>query len=145
MAHSFNTTSGRKTFGTFKPSLYASDYITNKKAKAVFCDSSVCPKGISESNLLLLKKSNYLKVYSCNDVNTANLNINLITKLNLNDVTVITPTTMDSTETNPYLVYTIDPSGSLFGNTICGENNYINYQEYNAAYTTSNPGYIDNL
>ena len=62
MAHSFNTTSGRKTFGTFKPSLYASDYITNKKAKAVFCDSSVCPKGISESNLLLLKNQNHLEL-----------------------------------------------------------------------------------
>ena len=31
----------------------------------------------------------------------------------------------------PYLVYNIDPSGNLFGNSICGINNYVRYMRYN--------------
>jgi hypothetical protein len=152
MAHSFKTTSGRNTFGTFKSKYRSSDYITNKKAQTIFCNSSICPKGLSYEQLLLFKKLKNLNNYDCNNVNSANLNINLITKLNLENVSVIknnvtdtSPTTIDSTTTNPYLKYTIDPNGSLFGNTICGENNYVNYQEYNPYYIMPNPGHINNL
>jgi hypothetical protein len=156
MAHSFKTNSGRSTFGTFKEPLDAGDYISNIKAKTTYCKPNICSSNGyvgSESNLLTLKKANNLAFYSCRNVNRANLNINLITKLNLNNVpvienmafespTVITPPTET---TNPYLYYTIDPCGNLFGNTTCGENNYINYQEYNLPYTTSNPSFINNL
>ena len=45
----------------------------------------------------------------------------------------------------PYLDYTIDPCGKLFGNTICGINNYQNYLQPNPHYKTKNPGHIDNL
>jgi hypothetical protein len=156
MAHSFKTNSGRNTFGTFKEPSDAGDYILNKKAKATYCKPNVCTSNKyvgSESNLLTLKKANYLAFYSCrNNINRANLNINLITKLNLNNVPVIenmsfeSPTTFSSTSTeNPYLYYTIDPSGNLFGNTTCGQNNYVNYQEYNLPYKTSNAGHINSL
>ena len=156
MAHSFKTNSGRSTFGTFREPLDAGDYISNKTAKTMYCKPNICTYNKyvgSESNLLTLKKANRLTFYSCRDVNKANLNINLITKLNLTDVPVIenmsfvSPTTIDvsNNTTNPYLYFTIDPSGNLFGNTICGESNYLYYQEYNPPYTTSNAGYINNL
>ena len=64
------------------------------------------------------------------------MNINLVTKLDLTDVPVIIdisgnyPAQLDVT-TIPYLDYTIDPSGNLFGNTICGTNNFQNYLQFN--------------
>ena len=37
---------------------------------------------------------------------------------------------MGNANTNyPYLTYDVDPSGNLFGNTICGINNFVNYME----------------
>jgi hypothetical protein len=156
MAHSFKTNSGRSTFGTFREPSDAGSYILNKKAKTIYCKPNICTnnKNVgSESNLLTLNRANRLTFYYCRDVNKSNLNINLITKLNLTDVPVIenmafeSPTTIDvsNNTTNPYLYYTIDPCGNLFGNTICGQSNYLNYQEYNVFYTTSNTGYISNL
>jgi hypothetical protein len=154
MAHSFKFIPARPTFGTFNESNDAGCYILNKKAKATFCAANNCrnnTKVNSQGNLLLLKNSNYLNFYkSTNNINPINLNINLITKLNLKDVPVIqsniypyeTPTsiTPNSDSSTIYLDYVIDPSGKLFGNTPCGYNNYLNYLEYNPPYTTYNPG-----
>ena len=69
---------------------------------------------------------------------------NLITKLDLTDVPVILPTTI-TTVTDPYKYYNIDPSGNLFGNTICGIDNWEKYMVYDASYNTLNPGHINNL
>jgi hypothetical protein len=63
--------------------------------------------------------------------NTANLNVNLLTALDLTNISVISsnnspyasPTPITTTAT-PYLDYQIDPSGNLFGNTNCGLLNY---------------------
>jgi hypothetical protein len=156
MKHSFKTSSGRPAFGVFNEPLEASEYIYNKKAKTTFCKANVCVpsrKVITESNLLLLKRSNYLSYYPYkNRINMANLNSNLITKLDLLDVPVIqsnnspfeVPTSLSSTST-PYLDYIIDPNGNLFGNSTCGINNYLNYRIYNPPYYTSNPSDINNL
>ena len=54
------------------------------------------------------------------------------------------PTTITTTAT-PFLDYNIDPSGNLFGNTICGINNWEKYLVYDASYNTVNPGHINNL
>jgi hypothetical protein len=138
MNHSLNTNSGKKTFGTFKESLNAGDYIYNKKAKTTFCSGNVCIPSRTvntQNNYLLLKRSNYLNYYAClNDFNTANLNVNLLTSLNLTNVPIIqnnnapyiSPTPI-LTSATPYLDYIIDPSGNLFGNTSCG---LLNYEQY---------------
>jgi hypothetical protein len=75
----------------------------------------------------------------------------LVTKLNLTNIPVIqqnkpytVPAYLNKTAI-PYLDYTIDPSGNLFGNTICGIDNFQNYLQYNPPYTTKNPGHINNL
>ena len=89
-----------RSFGTFYKSQTAGDYINNKKTKL------------------------YLHH---NTFNKTNLNRNLVTKLNLSNVTVIE----SIPPSEPYLAYNIDPDGELFGNSVCGLNNYVNYLEYN--------------
>jgi hypothetical protein len=155
MAHSFKTNSGNKAFGVFKESQEAGDYIHNKKAKATYCFANGCTTNVkvgSQSKKLLFDLSNKLIAYPClNSIDKANLYINLITKLDLKDVHVIAdfsgntvPTSIDP-NTYPYLTYNIDPSGNLFGNTVCGFNNYVNYMVYTLPETTTNPGHINNL
>ena len=143
MAHSFKSLSGNSAFGSFVEPLYAGEYIYNKKAKATYCVTNNCvpaTKVGSESNLLLYKRANVINNFPCrNVINKANLSINLITKMNLLGVPVLTdssgnvPTTISSDKT-----YNIDPSGNLFGNTICGINNYLHYLEYNRPYKAPN-------
>lgn len=150
MARSFNSSSAKNAFSAFFESQDAGDYILNKKAKASYCVANNCTPAVnvgSQGNLLLFNKSTQLSVYPCkNIINKSNLNINLITKLNLEDVPVIenmtnkdiptsiVPTSVaNASSTNyPYLTYNVDPSGNLFGNNVCGINNYLNYLEFNA-------------
>jgi len=147
---------GKNTFGVLKESQDAGQYILNKTATTSFCSPNVCVAGktvASQSSRLILRKANKIYFRACQDpYNTANLNINLVTKLNLTGVPVIqenaapynVPTTLDVTVA-PYLNYTIDPSGNLFGNTVCGEENFQNYLQFNPPYTTANPGFINRL
>ena len=136
----FKQNMGKNTFGVFKESQDAGQYILNKKAVASFCSPNICASNrvvLTQSNRLLLRNANKIYLGISNDsYNTTNLNINLITKLNLSDVPVIIdssnniPAQLDVTSI-PYLDYTIDPSGNLFGNTICGTENYQNYLQFN--------------
>ena len=156
MARPFkNSSSANKAFGVFSDSQNAGDYIYNKKSVARYCNANICTPSLtvgSQSNYLLFKRANRLRVYPClNSINKANLNINLITKLDLTGVPVIqdfsgniTPTTI-STEATPFTDYNIDPNGNLFGNTICGINNWEKYMVYDASYNTVNPGHINHL
>ena len=135
MANAFNTNSARSTFGVFKESQTAGDYVFKKKTKTTFCRPNKCVSCNSfntQSNLLLSKNYNSLNHQF---INTANLNVNLITELNLTGVNAFQTFDMSS---SPYYYYNIDPSGQLFGNTICGANNFLNYLEYNPPYKTSN-------
>ena len=155
MAHSFRSSSGKSTFGRFNEPIEAGEYIHNKKATTTFCAANKCVPSrttISQSNLLLLNRANKKKYYPCvNFFNKANLYVNLITKLNLQDVPVILdvsnneiPSTITTTSI-PFLDYKIDPDGLLFGNTICGLNNYVSFMVYNPVYKTQNTGEINNL
>ena len=144
-----NISSGKMAFGTFNNNQDYSSYNINKKAKNIYCNKNKCipRKHVnSQSEMLLFNRyniSNYydnLNTKNLDNLNTKNLNINLITKLDLTDVPVIqsnilgkpiiSPTPL-STTVIPYIVYTIDPSGNLFGNTVCGINNYEHYLVYN--------------
>ena len=164
MAYAFNISQpinpGREAFGVFKESQDAGEYILKKKAKTTFCKPNIC-KGYkkvgTQSNLLLLNKSNYLNFYANSSTlfNSSQLNSNLVTKLDLTGVPVIetfanppiTPAYIypPSTTQYPYLDYIIDPSGNLFGNTPCGIYNFLNYRVYNPPYNNPNPGHINNL
>ena len=145
---------GKNTFGVLKQSQDAGQYILNKTASTSFCSPNVCVPnraGLSQSSRLILRKANKIYFSRCQDpYNTANLNINLVTVLDLSGVPVIIdvsgnyPTNLDVTSI-PYLDYTIDPSGNLFGNTVCGADNFQNYLLFNPPYTTANPSHINRL
>ena len=137
MTHPFKNISGKSAFGSLIKPLDAGYYIYNKKAKTTYCITNSCipsTKVGSESNLLLYKRANIINNFPFKYViNKSNLEINLITKLNLTDVSVIAnssgnvPTTIIAGNLN----YNIDPNGNLFGNSICGINNYLHYLQYN--------------
>jgi hypothetical protein len=147
---------GKNTFGVLKESKDAGKYILNKTASTSFCAPNVCVAGrtvASQSSRLILRKANKIYFSRCQDpYNTANLNINLVTVLDLSGVPVIqesgtpysVPTTLN-VSVAPYLNYTIDPSGNLFGNTVCGTDNFQNYLVFNPPYTTANPGFINRV
>lgn len=136
----FNTYTGKNTFGVLKESQTSGEYTINKKASAGFCPPNVCVPSQSiatQSNRLLLKRANALYFSSChNPYNSANLNINLVTQLDLSGCRVIfdasnnTQPASLSVSSIPYLDYVIDPSGNLFGNTLCGATNFTEYLTY---------------
>jgi hypothetical protein len=87
-----------------------------------------------------------LRVYQCcskpcgnNNIDPDYLYVNLIKKMDLNGVDVVqtlfpitgpvTPTTINP-DVPFYLTYSIDPNGSLFGDTPCGINNYPHFMVY---------------
>ena len=108
MSRSFNSQLQiNNTFGTVKPNLYASDYIANKKAKAMYCNATATSiptnssisvsndKQInSQENLILFNNASQLKQQDASycdlyPFNTANLNINLYTTTDLSGVSVL--------------------------------------------------------
>ena len=151
----FNPYMGKNTFGVLKEPQDAGQYTLNKTAAASFCSPDLCVPSktvTTQSRRLILRKANKIYFSRCQDpYNTANLNINLVTVLDLSGVPVIqnninndVPTSL-VVPTTPYLNYTIDPSGNLFGNTVCGTDNFQNYLVFNPPYTTANPGHINSL
>lgn len=105
--------SANKAFGVFLESQNASEYIKHKKIK------------------IIKRNLNHLQF------NKSNLYINLITKLDLNDVYVISnfntnnhAVINDKNITSPYKYLNIDPNGILFGNTSCTINAYKNFLLY---------------
>lgn len=134
-----------RTFATFAENKSASDYIIKKKTISATCASSKCSvnnKFSSEQNKMTYKRLTNPTISIC--ANSTQLYINLLTKLDLSNVSVIedfsgnvVPSTIDASMNEPYLRYNIDPSGSLFGNNVCGINNYVNYMVYNANDTTT--------
>ena len=115
------------TFGVIKEPQEAGDYILNKKNKILKCNSE--NKKYTNKSISCILKPNY----------TYNLNMNLITKLDLKNISVIedistknSPTTIVYNNIPDfYNYYEIDPKGYLFGNTKCGINNYLSYLVYN--------------
>ena len=140
MAHSFKIIPSKSCFGDNKEPTVASDYIKNKKARATNCNSNVCIKkntGTYE-NYNLLHTAQQLDRYNCSlPFNKSNLNINLVTKLDTNNLCVLQDASggICTTRINPslkfYENYIIDPNGVLFGNTQCTINNYVNYMVNN--------------
>ena len=133
----FNTYMGKNTFGVLKEPIQAGDYTINRGALVGFCPPNICARnrtGVTQSNYLLLKRAKALYV---NDLyNPADLNMNLVTQLDLSGCSIILDNSGNLVPANlsitsiPYTDYTIDPSGVLFGNTICGATNFTEYLKY---------------
>lgn len=141
--YSGTTTYGTKTFGGFSESSHAGEYILNKKSQSIYCVPIQNIKPRTQGNLLLLKKLKCLQYQQIDNTKASkqDLNYGLITTIDLKNVNVIennntnaTPTPIDKNTTEPYLQYTIDKLGQLFGDTPCGLNNYENYRVYNGSF-----------
>ena len=146
MSRPFSNNSAKSSFAQVKESGDASAYTQTKKAKYTFCQPNICHpnKNVnSQSNLLLLRKTNALTFYHCDDFDKTQLFTNLYTKLDLSDLSGNTPIISDlsgntfpvtiDTSVTPFLKYNIDPNGVLFGNTLCGINNFLNYVSYDVS------------
>lgn len=131
--NAFNV-SAKPTFA----SVYSPEFCSNiiqKKKQATF-KSNVKPtqfKNAEERQMYLKNVANKCNNNVCNkniynntylfDNNKYNLQMNLVSYINMTNVNVLNTT---NASLIPY-GYTIDPSGQLFGNTACGINNYIDY------------------
>ena len=140
-SYSGKTSSGREAFGNFSTTNHAGDYIKNKKNRhTTICSKSTCVPKTSVANqgdYLLRKRAIYNYYNSDTDITQSiktDLQYGLVSKMVLSGISVIknnttgeSPTTLNPSVSTPYFQYTIDPSGNLFGNSICGINNFENY------------------
>jgi hypothetical protein len=141
MSRPFAKYPAKPAFAEINEPLEAGQYIQNKKTKYTFCFPNICHpnKNIySQSNLITLKTANKLLFHPNKNIfNPNQLYSNLYSELDLSgNIPVIGdlsgniyPTPI-STTVNPYLTYYIDLSGNLFGNTVCGINNFRRYIVY---------------
>jgi hypothetical protein len=136
-SYSGRTTLGKETFGQINPGTTSQDYTNTKHAKTVYCKPSRCVKVNNYQDVNALRTSYREKYFNNqNIINTQKNNLvsGLYTRLNLDNINVIANSTTNvcptpiSTSSTPYLDYTIDPSGNLFGNSPCELNNFINYK-----------------
>ena len=118
----------KPTFGTVRPLLYGSEYLNYKKAKTLHCD---CRKKNDYENYYLSFNRKLFR----NEINKTNLVYGLYSK---EDLKLVTPVSTNSLQPTPattinpsaipfYQYYIIDQKGELFGNTQCGENNFVDY------------------
>ena len=109
----------RPAFQSNKQILDSGDYIISKGSSNSFCNYSCRINrliGTNYNKLYALRNDSLRKRNICNpNLNNNDLNINLFTKMNLQDVTVINSKGI------------IDPYGVLFGNTECGMNNFVSF------------------
>jgi hypothetical protein len=147
MSNIFNLNSGKPAFGVFSEPQTSGDYLYNKKSKTLFCNlncNSIRDKKKislnSENNLLYKRALQLSNINKTNKSDKTNLNINLITKMDLQNIPIIqdmsskvTPSSINTTNI-PYLTYNIDPSGILFGNTVCGLYNYEKFIVYDISF-----------
>jgi hypothetical protein len=130
--------SAKQAFGHFREPLEANNHIYNKKTETIYCtkDCNLKTTDLKKNRVNSqgeLVWFNHSKQIFKKSINNANLNINLITELDLTNVPVITdlsgniPIVIDASETTPYLVYNEDPSGNLFGNSECDTTPFVDY------------------
>lgn len=140
--NTFQNIPAKSAFGNNLKTDDTGNYIQNKTAKATFCNSLKCPQTIkvkNQSELLMIRQARYLGNLRCQKpYDNLSLNSNLFSTMNLKPVCVINKldtNTCPDTKVDPtvdfFTNYIIDPNGSLFGQSECGINNYLNYREYN--------------
>jgi hypothetical protein len=159
--------SGTPTFGNAVESNYASDYLTNKKAKLLYPYNYNRLRATgrlgNQPNYLLFEKAKMIRnSETCKSLvpfNNANLVSGLYTTEKLgfgladpsNNVNVITGTSYNTNSCNKFIPtaislttpfyynYNIDSCGLLFGKTPCGLKNYNMFRviNYNGANTVA--------
>jgi hypothetical protein len=141
--YSGRTSLGRETFSKLHEGTTAEDHIYTKRVKSTYCSPSRCIKVTNYGELNAIRaafRGKYLAnqdtiksqknslvsgLYTTLDLN--NIGLNNIRVIAANTTPFGSPTPISKTSV-PYTDYRIDPSGNLFGNTVCGLNNFINYK-----------------
>jgi hypothetical protein len=140
MSRPFAKYFARPTFAQINEPQAAGDYISKKKLNYLFPNVTNGNKNIgSHTNYInIIKQKNNCNNYVDN-FDTQQLYSNLYDTLDLSGgVLVISnleentfPVSFDKDSIiPPFLKYNIDASGNLFGNTLCGINNYKQYLRY---------------
>ena len=142
------TNIARPAFETINKGTSSGDYLKNKKSKLAYCNSKSCggkPAQVSSySQKLLFENGKYLNTIknsgTLNPNHKHDLINNLFSAVDLSGTNVITdvsnnePTCIDISLIPFYESYNIDTDGSLFGNSICTINNYVDYMVPNLNY-----------
>ena len=147
MSSPFKSINVSSAFARANESKDAGSYISNKKIISSFCKPNICHPNknvYSESNLLALRKANSLFFYPNDSFDKTQLYSNLYTIMDLSynfpiisdlsggyPVTINPNTPIVNPSTIPFTNYIIDPNGYLFGQNLCGINNYRDYLKYN--------------
>ena len=134
--YSGRTTLGSKTFGQLNGGTNAGSYIDLTSARSQSCPLHCQRVGNYAQLNALRSAARYTYNGNKNNLqsNKNSLVSGLYTKLDLSNVSVIsnlktnTSPTPISVTAKPYLIYNIDPIGSLFGNSPCGLSDYTNYK-----------------
>ena len=142
------TNIAKATFEPINKGTSSGDYLKNKKSKLAYCNSQSCggkPAQVSSySQKLLFENGKYLNTIknsgTLNPNHKHDLINNLFSAVDLSGTNVITdvsnnePTCIDISLIPFYESYNIDTDGSLFGNSICTINNYVDYMVPNLNY-----------
>lgn len=131
----------KKTKGTS-----SGDYLKNKKSKITYCNGQSCGKPMRVSSYdqkVLYQNGKYL-----NDIDQTGVDPNhkydlinnLYSELDLSGAFVVTDisnndlTNIDISLIPFYENYMVDPDSSLFNNSMCNPNKYVNYMIPNTNY-----------
>lgn len=143
MAHAYTIYPAKPAFGNYAKHLSYSEVLANKRANHVYYNCKRTNRIDSQGELMDIRKiTSQACASGCNVLpfNKSNLQINLITELDLSGIvvlalnsdlqevpSVITPAKIDPTFRPIYSYYTIDPQNRLSGNTPCAIQKYVNY------------------
>ena len=154
MAHAYTIYPAKPAFGNFTKHLSYADVMANKRANhlysdckrtnRIYCQGDKCKptnRVESQGDLMAIRK---ITTQTCPDgcevlpFNKSNLQVNLITELDLNNIIVLELNSnpgyaakIDPALRPIYSYYTIDPSNNLSGNTPCAIQKYVNYMILN--------------
>jgi hypothetical protein len=141
MAHAYTIYPAKPAFGNFAKHLSYSEVLANKRTNSIYYNCNRTNRINSQGDLMAIRK---ITTQACTNgcevlpFNKSNLQVNLITELDLNNIIVLELNTNPGTaaKINPvlrpiYSYYTIDPNNKLSGNTPCAIQKYVNYMILN--------------
>jgi hypothetical protein len=156
MAHAYTIYPAKPAFGNFAKHLSYSEVMANKRANHIYYNCKRTNRIDSQGELMAIRKITTQACASGCDVlpfNKSNLQVNLITQLDLSGIVILeltseyqaalnaaaltntppvfTPSKIDPTLKPIYSYYTIDPGNRLTGNTPCAIQKYVNYMILN--------------
>ena len=140
MAHAYTIYPAKPAFGNFAKHLSYADVLANKRANHIYYNCKQSNRIRSQSDLIAIRKTTQACATGCDVLpfNKSNLQVNLITELDLNGIIVLelnsdpgSAAKIDPTLRPIYSYYTIDPNNRLTGNTPCAIQKYVNYMILN--------------